>query len=189
MLGLFITSPWPAFYKKGMKTWEIRSYPTNYRGDIILIDSNTNRIVCKMLVTDCIPLNKERWEMNYEKHRTLCSYEKLPYRKNNGSSYAWVLANPMVFDKDIIISRPSSKPYFYINDSIISEYKSHSISFKAERIACKFLEDTMLLYWIKKNYFALIATVDLVTGNIHFITIEISVYEIDYILNQLQVSC
>lgn len=39
-----------------MKTWEIRSYPTNYRGDILLIESHTNKAVCKMELIDCIPL-------------------------------------------------------------------------------------------------------------------------------------
>lgn len=49
-----------------MKSWEIRSYPTDYRGDILIIESKTNRAICKMKLTDCIPLTKERWEMNFE---------------------------------------------------------------------------------------------------------------------------
>lgn len=77
MLGIFVKSPWPNFYKKGMKTWEIRSYPTDYRGDVLFIESGTNKVICKMSLADCIPLTKERWEMNFEKHRTSCSYEEL----------------------------------------------------------------------------------------------------------------
>ena len=88
MLGIFVRSPWPDFYKKGMKTWEIRSYPTDYRGDVLLIESGTNKIICKMYLKECLPLTKERWEMNFEKHRTSCSYEELPYRKDNSPAYA-----------------------------------------------------------------------------------------------------
>lgn len=66
MLGLFVKKPWPSFYKKGMKSWEIRSYPTDYRGDILIIESETNRAICKMKLTDCILLTKELWEMNFE---------------------------------------------------------------------------------------------------------------------------
>lgn len=108
MLGLFITESWSSFYSKGMKTWEIRNYPTDYRGDIALIESHSNIIVCKMQLNDCIPLSKERWEMNYEKHRTTCSYENLPYRKNGSPAYAWILSDPVVFDEEIVISRSKS---------------------------------------------------------------------------------
>lgn len=80
MLGIFVKTPWPDFYKKGMKTWEIRSYPIDYRGDVLLIESGTNKAICKMSLIDCIPLTKERWEMNFEKHRRgrkiFCVYGK-----------------------------------------------------------------------------------------------------------------
>lgn len=39
-------------------------------------------------LVDCIPLNKERWEMNFEKHRTSCDCECLPYRKDTSPAYA-----------------------------------------------------------------------------------------------------
>lgn len=70
MLSLYVTDPWPNFYSKGMKTWEIRSYPTDYRGDILIVSSHTNTVVCKMNVVNCFPLTKELWEMNFDKHRT-----------------------------------------------------------------------------------------------------------------------
>ena len=185
MLALFVTSPWPSFYRKGIKSWEIRSYPIEYRGDIIIVESKTNKVICKMQLTDCIPLNKERWEMNFEKHRTSCSYEDLPFKKD-GPAYAWILSNPSLFDNEIIIHRPNTKPYIYIEDSIISESCEHPITFHPERIACKFIGDTMLLYWMKKNYFALIAVVNLSNGHTQLITAEISQDEIDYILSQIQ---
>lgn len=61
----------------------------------------------------------------------------------------------------------------------------HLTNFKAERIACKFIEDTMLLYWMKKNYFALIAIVNLVSGSTQIITSEILPSEVDFIISQL----
>lgn len=188
MLGLFVAKPWPSFYRKGMKTWEIRTYPTDYRGDIVLIESHSNIIVCKMQLNDCIPLSKERWEMNYEKHRTTCSYEDLPYRKDGSPAYAWILSDPIIFDEEIVISRSNSKPYIQLDNSFLAGKTTRSVDFSSERIACKFLGDTMLLYWMKKSYFALIAVIviNLSTGNTQLITSEIAPEDVNYILNQLQ---
>lgn len=185
MLGLYVTNPWPLFYKKGMKTWEIRSYPTNYRGPIVIIDSKTNNVICQMQLTDCIPLNKERWEMNFEKHRTSCNYDSLPYRKNNSPAYAWVMANPIKYEESITICRQSSKPYEDIDSTIFVDKKSNPISFVSERLACKFLGQTMLIYWLKKNYFALVAISDLISGETQLVTNEIAENEINLIISQL----
>ncbi len=43
----------------------------------------------------------------------------------------------------------------------------------------------MLLYWMKKNYFALIAIVNLVSGSTQIITSEILPSEVDFIISQL----
>ena len=187
MLGLFVTSPWPSFYAKGMKTWEIRSYPTEYRGAITIIDSKSNMVICQMHLKDCIPLNKERWEMNFEKHRTSCNYESLPYRRNNSPAYAWVLETPLKYEAKITICRETQKPYINIDSSIFNNINSHPISFVSERLACKFLGNTMLIYWIKKKYFALVAISDLLSGNTKLVTDEIAENEIEYIISQLNV--
>lgn len=184
MLGLYVTNPWPAFYKKGMKTWEIRSYPTDYRGNIAIIHSHTNKVICQMQLVDCIPLTKERWEMNFEKHRTSCSFEELPYKRND-IAYAWVLANPSSFDNELYLPRPDKKPYHFMDDDVFANEPMHPISFSSERIACKFLGDTMFLYWLRKNYFALVAIVNLNNGTTQLITAEIAPEEIDYMLSQI----
>lgn len=186
MLGIFITKPWPAFYRKGLKTWEIRNYPINYRGEVVLIESHSNKVVCKMQLQDCIPLSKERWEMNFEKHRTSCSYEELPYRKNGSPAYAWILSNPAVFEDEITILRTSSQPYMQLDNTLFMDKATRQINFYSERIACKFLGDSMFLYWMKKTYFALIAVVNISTGNTSLITSEISEKDINYIMNQLK---
>lgn len=71
MLGIFVKTPWPDFYKKGMKTWEIRSYPIDYRGDVLLIESGTNKAICKMSLIDCIPLESVRNLVSLEVHASL----------------------------------------------------------------------------------------------------------------------
>lgn len=185
MMGLFITDPWPLFYRKGMKTWEIRSYPTEYRGTVLLIESRSNKVICQMQLIDCIPLSKERWEMNYEKHRTACSYETLPYKTKISPAYAWVLKNPIIYDDEIIIQRSSPKPYISLPIDVTCNKPCHIIEFTAERIACKFMSNEMLLYWLKKSYFALIACMDLSSGRTTLITSEINPNDMNYVLTQL----
>ena len=185
MLGIFVKSPWPNFYKKGMKTWEIRSYPTDYRGDVLLIESGTNKVICKMSLINCIPLTKERWEMNFEKHRTSCSYEELPYRKDNSPAYAWILEKPFSAAEQLSIQRVSSHSCIEVSDLIFKDIVLIPICFSPERIVCKFIGDTMLLYWMKRNYFALVCIVNLKTYSTQIITAEIELEEVDYIINQL----
>lgn len=185
MLGIFVISPWPNFYKKGMKTWEIHSFPIDYRGDVLLIESGTNKAICKMSLKDCFPLTKERWEMNFEKHRTSCSYEELPYRKYNSPAYAWVLEYPFSLAEPLSIQRTNSHSYIDVSDSILKDIALAPICFSPERIACKFIGDTMLLYWMKRNYFALVCIVNLKTNTTQIITSEIKAEEVDFIINQL----
>ena len=183
MIGIFITEEWINFYKKGMKTWEIRSYPIDYRGEVLLIENKINQVVCKMNLIDCILLTKELWEMNFDKHRVSCSYEDLPYKKN-GTAYIWILGNIELCNKKIIIDRPNSKPYIPIIETI--DFNNFTpITNKVERIACNFFNETMLLYWIKKNYFALIGIYNLYTRKFLFITNEIKEEEVSYIINQI----
>jgi len=186
MLILYVTDPWPLFYKKGMKTWEIRSYKTDYRGEIIIVNSKTNMAICKMTLHDCIPLTRALWEMNYEKHRTSCSFDSLPYRNNKeNTAYAWVLSNPVIYKSAFKIIRPDRKPYHIFDTFDDSAQETHIPSFKSERIACKFLNQYMFLYWIKKDYFALIAISDLSTGHTELIQDEIGAKEYEYIANQI----
>ena len=185
MMGLFVTHPWPLFYKKGMKTWEIRSYPTDYRGKVLIIESKTNTVISLVELIDCVPLSRELWEMNFEKHRVSYPFDSLPYKKRDGNVYAWVLKNPAVFDEKCNVTRSDSRPYITLEDNYLDGKKYHPIDVKNERLACKFLGDTMLVYWLKNNYFALIAIVDVTTGTTKVITTEIKENEVDYVLEQI----
>lgn len=185
MMGLFVTHPWPLFYKKGMKTWEIRSYPTEYRGKLLIIESKTNTVISLVELIDCVPLSKELWEMNFEKHRVSCPFDVLPYRKTNGDAFAWVIKNNAVFDEKYKITRSDNRPYITLEEQFLNGKKFHPIDVKSERLACKFLGDTMLMYWLRKNYFALIAVVDIPTGTTKIITDEIKDTEVDYVIEQI----
>lgn len=124
--------------------------------------------------------------MNFDKHRTSCCFEELPYRNGEGTAYAWILHNPVSIDHELTIVRQNSKPYMQLDDTILAGCLFHPLVFNSERIACKFIGNTMLLYWLKKSYFALIAVVDLSTNCTQLITAEISQDEASYILTQLQ---
>lgn len=185
MLALYVVDPWPSFYEKGMKTWEIRSYPTDYRGDVLIVSSYTNKVICKMTLKDCVPLTKELWEMHFDKHRTSCNFERLPYRQKTGTAYAWVLSEAVAFKEAVEVSREGRKPYHMIDDALVAGKTVEPIVFKPERLACKFLGNTMLIYWIRKNYFALVCISDLSTGRTELVTDEICEAEVPYIVNQL----
>lgn len=185
MFGLFVTDLWSKFYRKGMKTWDIRSYPTNYRGPIVIINNQNNKVVCKMDLIDCIPLTKELWEMNFEKHRVSSPFETLSYRQNNKIAYAWILKNPCIYETDVFIDRPNKKPYLFLDDNLFLNNKTIDINRKNERIACKFIDTNMLLYWMKSNYFALISISNLLTGETSLILDEIKENEIEYIIEQI----
>lgn len=181
---LFVTQPWPHFYNNCMKSWEIRSYPIDFRGDVLIVESKTNKVICKMTLTNCVSLTKELWEMNFEKHRTMSSYEALPYKKD-GCAFAWVLTNPVFYNETIKIDRPNKKPYFFLDDEFLKDktYKEEKI--ECERLACKFLNQYMLIYWIKQTYFALVGVVDMSCGDFRLVTSEIEEDEIEYIVNQI----
>lgn len=185
MLGIFVKDIWSSFYIKGMKTWEIRPYTTNYRGPVVLINSKNNLCLCIMQLVDCIPLSKERWEMNYEKHRTLSSYETLSYKTESSPGYAWVLKNPYFINDNIRIERRDRRPIIEVNEQMIPSNILSPITFTSERIACKFVGSTMFLYWLRKNYFSLIALIDLNNNDTSLITSEIAPSEKDYIVQQL----
>lgn len=188
MLALYVVDPWPSFYAKGMKSWEIRSYPTDYRGDVLIVSSHTNKVVCKMTLKDCVPLTKELWEMHFDKHRTSCGFERLPYRQKTGTAYAWALSEAVAYKEVVEVSREGKKPYHMIDDILVVGMSAEPIVFKSERLACKFLGDTMLIYWIKKNYFALVCISDLTSGRTEVVTDEINKTEILDIMKQLNAS-
>lgn len=81
------------------KCWEIRGSKTNKRGRIYIAKSMTSKIYGTVKIIDCIPLTKELWESNKDKHQVNMSWEELLNRYK--TPYAWVLDEQLEFDTPI----------------------------------------------------------------------------------------
>ena len=165
MLCLFVTDEWEKIYQKGMKTWDIRSYPIDYKGPIAIVHNKTHKVICIGELIDCVPLTKELWEMNFDKHRVFSSFENLPYNQNGKIAYAWVLKDIKTPKQEIFIERKNKKPYLFISQDILNGINFNEIEMKKERLACKFFGPFMFIYWINKNFFALIIVIDIYSGD------------------------
>lgn len=188
-LSIYIKKPWPLFYKNGMKTWDIRSYPTNYRGIVLLIESETNRLVCIASLIDCLELSKQRWEMNFDKHRVSSSYEDLPYHNAEGKVYAWVLdkLKAPIMQKEI--PRVSSKPTQYFNLSTIQNIALSDIYLKRERFIIKPFGKFLQIFWIQQKYLALVAIIDTERNKTQLVENEIEKKDVILIKSELIPKC
>lgn len=103
MKGLIIKDPWIELIFEGLKTWEIRGSNSKIRGTIALIKSGTGMIYGTVEIVDSILLTSEQYYQAFEKHRIPDTDEKpLPYKK----VHAWVLINPVKFEKPIPYVHP-----------------------------------------------------------------------------------
>lgn len=96
-----------------------------------------------------------------------------------------MLHAPYSINEPLSVQRSNSQPCIEVSDSILKNITITPIDFSSERLACKFIGDTMLLYWMKRNYFALVGIINLKTNDTQIITAEIAPDEVDYIINQL----
>ena len=185
VLGIYIKRPWPTFYRSGMKTWDIRSYPTNYRGSVALIESETNHVVCTANLVECIELSKQRWEMNFDKHRVSCSFEDLPYLNAEGKSYAWIFSTLKEPLSQIELPRLSRKPIQYFNPSHFQNVDFSDISQKKERFIIKPFGEYLQVFWIQQKYLALVAVINATNGQTQLIENEIEKKDINRIKKEL----
>ena len=81
------------------KTWEIRGCNTTKRGRIGIAKSKTQKIYGEVTITDSIPLTKQLWEENKEKHQVLISWEDL--LKHYKKPYAWVFSNAVRYENAV----------------------------------------------------------------------------------------
>lgn len=94
MKGLIIKEPYIDLILIGKKVWEIRGSNTSIRGRIALIKSGSKKIFGEVDLVDS-------FEINLAKYNEHCiklygkKEEKLPYKK----TYAWVVRNPILYDK------------------------------------------------------------------------------------------
>ncbi|MBN2202568.1 MAG: ASCH domain-containing protein [Candidatus Aenigmarchaeota archaeon] len=85
MKALSIKEPWASMILRGEKTVEVRTWRTNYRGDILVCASakpkteNSGNALCIVEIVDCRPMKK--------------SDAKLSGGYFEPKSYSWVLEN------------------------------------------------------------------------------------------------
>lgn len=97
-------------------------------------------------------------------------------------AYAWILTNPIKYTDTISIQRLDKKPYINLDESLFIKKTTKPIEFNSERLACKFLGQTM---FILKKYFALVTISDLLTGETKLVADEIANNEGEYVISQL----
>ena len=104
MDGLIIKEPWIELILQGKKIWEIRSSTTHKRGKIALIKSKSGHVYGTVDLVDCLFLTHDEYRISTQYHKIKYEdTEAYPYKK----TYAWVLSNPILFDKPIPYKHPS----------------------------------------------------------------------------------
>lgn len=103
MKGLIVKEPWISLILSGKKIWEIRSSNTKIRGKIALIKSGTGLIFGMVDLVDSKRLEVLDYHNSKDKHHIENTEdEPLPYKK----IWAWVLENPVIFERPIPYKHP-----------------------------------------------------------------------------------
>lgn len=104
--GLIIGPKWAEMIVSGNKRWELRKKNTKSRGDIAIIAQGTGTIVGKATVTDCIgPMDLD--ELMAGKNLAGETEPEIIQDVKDGYVYAWVLENPVKFEKPVPYKHPS----------------------------------------------------------------------------------
>lgn len=100
MKVLTVKEPWASLIKEGLKTYEFRSWKTNYRGKILIhagkgidkdmlfiankynIKINPGKILGEIEITDCIKVDED-FKKKIKQENTLV------YHSNYNDKYAW----------------------------------------------------------------------------------------------------
>ncbi|MYL71661.1 ASCH domain-containing protein [Halobacillus litoralis] len=123
MKGLLIKEPWIDLVLDGEKTWEIRGTNTKQRGTIGLIKSGTGHVFGTVDIVDSRPLTIEKYVNSTRLHRIPeedC--KQMPYKR----TYAWVLRNPVLYDKPIPYTHPLGAVIWVDLDKALTEEVSVS---------------------------------------------------------------
>lgn len=111
-MNILIVKPkWAGKILHKNKIWEIRGSNTHKRGRIGIAMSGTGQVYGTVELIDSIPLTKELWESNSDKHQVELSWDELLgiYKK----PYAWVFAS----DKTEVYESPV--PYLHKKGAVI----------------------------------------------------------------------
>lgn len=101
--ALIIRQPWIDLILSGEKIWEMRSRPTNVRGQIALIEAGTGLIVGETEIIDShdYPIHYATIDYYYDKHRVGDHKILEKWR------YPWVMKNSKRYENPIPYSHPS----------------------------------------------------------------------------------
>ena len=105
MKGLIIKEHWVDLILEGKKTWEIRGSNTKIRGKISLIKSGTGQIFGECELVDSFECDiLDMYVGNHEEKHCIPFGQgiKISYKK----TYAWVMKNPVRYDKPIHYKHP-----------------------------------------------------------------------------------
>lgn len=114
MKAITIREPWATLIISGHKSYEFRSWKTNYRGKILIhaginiekemlerfscynLSYSRGAIIGEATITDCILVNKEF-------NDKLVNENSIVYgRSNHDQTYAWKLENIIKYDNPIV---------------------------------------------------------------------------------------
>ena len=91
MKGLKIKEKWADLILEGDKIWELRGSTCKNRGTIGIVKCGTSKVFGEANFVEVIPLTKEIFEQNFDKHKINLTWEQLRaiYKK----PYAWVFVD------------------------------------------------------------------------------------------------
>ena len=95
MYILIMNPEWGEKILNGEKTWEVRRSATNHIERIKIAYSKTKKSFGEVNLVKCIPLTKELFEANVDKHCIHDSWEMVTSRYPN--PVAWVMENPKMY--------------------------------------------------------------------------------------------
>ena len=99
MYILIMNPEWGERILKGEKTWEVRRSATNHIERIKIAYSKTKKSFGEVNLVKCIPLTKELFEKNVDKHCIHDSWEKVNARYPN--PVAWVMEKPVMYKEPV----------------------------------------------------------------------------------------
>lgn len=120
--GLFVKEPWASLLLSGEKVWEIRSSATQYRGPLLIIKSGTGMAYGLITLSDCLEVPVKEFPLHRDKHKVV---DEISYKK----PHAWVMQDPLIFDKPVPIERKKGCVIF-INlddpklDALVEQYQN-----------------------------------------------------------------
>ena len=97
MKGLKIKKKWLKLILSGDKTWEIRGTNSKIRGNIGLVQCGSSMVYGEAFMVGAIPLTKESFINNRDKHHVNISWEELIeiYK----TPYAWIIEDVRAYEE------------------------------------------------------------------------------------------